>query len=518
MALFFYRAWAGVNANNRQLTPADPIYYTRWGYAALLAITMSVGIILNSVYLFGYLVCPGAMIQVPHVAVIGLVVRDLLVCLIVLPAAIDWLVVGLSSWSGGTGWCGAAIFFDFYLSALYPMILVTLCMILYTRKMPPPLPQSPPHSREGSMRYTSNMSARSGYPLVNQANPNLTYQSQHSHRSRSSTQRPAPQVRPPSVNSNNSNQPVRPGEFRRGFSKTPSREGSMAGSDRGGSAMGRPVRVSLDNRFLSGPQQEFVRNSPMRSSPLRAVEEETGYAASVVGSDLWESASLDYPGREELYMDQDDEFEPEEPRLREWLRWGIPFCYLLALCFGVPAATNMGNDKAPGCYVAADPFKNPYSYVINDPGFNLMMSNVVLNYLVPSVAMIFLSLLLCTTRWTKDGKLNRFYKMCIALCGFFIAARSPVDIIQFTELIHAAQGSRIVNQLPNELEHEILVFWAAILPVVANPIIYLTCNSDYRQNITQAWKQCFGDKKVQKEKYPIDEIDGGGSTQESDVL
>jgi hypothetical protein len=40
------------------------------------------------------------------------------------------------------------------------------------------------------------------------------------------------------------------------------------------------------------------------------VEEETGYAASVVGSDLWESASLDYPGREELYMDQEDEFEP----------------------------------------------------------------------------------------------------------------------------------------------------------------------------------------------------------------
>ncbi len=36
----------------------------RWGYAALLAITMSVGIILNSVYLFGYMVCPGAMFQV----------------------------------------------------------------------------------------------------------------------------------------------------------------------------------------------------------------------------------------------------------------------------------------------------------------------------------------------------------------------------------------------------------------------------------------------------------------------
>jgi hypothetical protein len=35
----------------------------------------------------------------------------------------------------------------------------------------------------------------------------------------------------------------------------------------------------------------------------------------------------------------------EEPRLREWLRWGIPFCYLLALGFGVPAATNMGNGE-----------------------------------------------------------------------------------------------------------------------------------------------------------------------------
>jgi hypothetical protein len=30
MALFFYRAWAGVTASKRlQLTPADPIYYTR---------------------------------------------------------------------------------------------------------------------------------------------------------------------------------------------------------------------------------------------------------------------------------------------------------------------------------------------------------------------------------------------------------------------------------------------------------------------------------------------------------
>ena len=40
------------------------------------------------------------------------------------------------------------------------------------------------------------------------------------------------------------------------------------------------------------------------SSPLKMVEEE--YAASVVGSDLWESASLDYPGLEEYEMDHED--------------------------------------------------------------------------------------------------------------------------------------------------------------------------------------------------------------------
>ena len=61
----------------------------------------------------------------------------------------------------------------------------------------------------------------------------------------------------------------------------------------------------------------------MRSSPLRAVEEETGYAASVVGSDLWESASLDYPGREELYMmDQDDDFEPVNMSLQSYITCG----------------------------------------------------------------------------------------------------------------------------------------------------------------------------------------------------
>ncbi len=55
---------------------------------------------------------------------------------------LDWFIVGLSTWSGGDAWCATAIFFDFYLNALYPLLLITLCVILYTRKVPPVLPPS----------------------------------------------------------------------------------------------------------------------------------------------------------------------------------------------------------------------------------------------------------------------------------------------------------------------------------------------------------------------------------------
>ena len=57
--------------------------------------------------------------------------------------------------------------------------------------------------------------------------------------------------------------------------------------------------------------------------------------------------------------------------------------------------------NSPGCYVHVNPFENPNSYIINDPGFNLMICSVVFTYIAPGLLMIFFSLLLCTTRWTK---------------------------------------------------------------------------------------------------------------------
>ena len=79
MALFFYRAWAGEEAQKggvrHLLGPDNPLYYTRYGYAGLLGITLFGGLVLNGVYLLGYLVCPRALFQVPHVAIASLAIR-----------------------------------------------------------------------------------------------------------------------------------------------------------------------------------------------------------------------------------------------------------------------------------------------------------------------------------------------------------------------------------------------------------------------------------------------------------
>ena len=51
----------------------------------------------------------------------------------------------------------------------------------------------------------------------------------------------------------------------------------------------------------------------------------------------------------------------------------------------------------------------------------------------------------------QDGKLNRFYKLAIALCVLFIVTKSTVDIFSFQDLIHTSQGFSITNRRPDEL-------------------------------------------------------------------
>ena len=40
------------------------------------------------------------------------------------------------------------------------------------------------------------------------------------------------------------------------------------------------------------------------------------------------------------------------------------------------------------------------------------------------------------------------------------------------------------------LEQEVLLVWSALLSVVGNPIIYMSCVTEYRSNIRAAWRQC----------------------------
>lgn len=497
MSLFFYRAWAGVDhrgpgAVSSILRPGDPLFYTRWGYAALLGVTMLAGIVMNTVYLLGYWVCPRAMLEVPHVALVSLAIRDLLVCLFVMPAAIDWLVAGLTSWSGGAGWCKTAVFFDYYLNTVYPLLVIMLCVILYTRKLPP----KPPSSRESVRHHgSSRMSHRSGYPHHNQT----------------------PSVRAPSVaGSVQSNRSGRHEGFRKGFSKAP----SVAGSQRGpGSVSG-----SISGHHMSSRQSHYQhQHGPRSSSPLGLVHEED---AGSIDGELWELASMEYPGKNDLDLEFEDvDGDDNEPRLREWLKYIVHLVWVVGLGIGAPAAMLAQADpKPPGCYLAQDTIliaKSRNSYILQDPTMNLLIASVTVNYIVPSVMMIMASILLCTTRWTQDGKLNRFYKMCIALCVLFMATRSPIDILQFTEIINTTRGTTITNRRPDQLEHEILLVWAALVPVVGNPIIYLFCVTEYRQNIARMWKACTGPKEVSEDDEFHDIPDDRSvitSTKQSEVL
>jgi len=525
MSLFFFRPWAGVDDKGPggvtpYLTPADPIYYTRWGYVALLGVTMGLGILLNLVYLAGYHACPRAMLEVPHVAIVSLALRDLLICVLVIPAALDWLIAGLTSWPGGEAWCSTAVFLDYYLMTLHPLLILALCVILYTRKLPPKL--TPPSPAPPPM-MNSSRSARSGY----------TQRTGY-------TARTHPSHRAPSVSGSVASGSVQGGRhdgtFRKGFAK---KEGSVNGSY-AGSVTGynnTPTRKVSHMSNTSSHRGSRPGGPHRTSSPLGQVAEER-YAESVDG-ELWELASMEYPGKQDgdldLDFEDDDDYAPDEPRLREWLKWVVMSLWLVALGIGVPAMQQAQyGPLPPGCYLAQDNkliARSRFNYVIQDPTVNLLISSVIINYILPGVAMILCSVLLCTLRWTQDGKLNRFFKMTIGLCVMFLAARSPVDILQFRDIIHSSQGVTVTNLRPDQLEHEVLLFWAAVMPVVGNPVIYLFCVTEYRQNILAVWRSCTqGEKKDEynddqfldipreEEQYSVKDLQQHQHTIESDVL
>jgi hypothetical protein len=57
--------------------------------------------------------------------------------------------------------------------------------------------------------------------------------------------------------------------------------------------------------------------------------------------ELWELASMEYPGKADgldLQGEDEEDFDPDEPRLREWLKYIVCLCWMAALGLGLPAA------------------------------------------------------------------------------------------------------------------------------------------------------------------------------------
>jgi hypothetical protein len=97
------------------------------------------------------------------------------------------------------------------------------------------------------------------------------------------------------------------------------------------------VTGSIEGRLAGSNPQQGRRF--MASSPLQEATEED--------LDLWEAASLDYPGRQSPdgaggwdFMDQDEDriFSYDEPKYHTWHYWLLGLTWLISIGVGVPAA------------------------------------------------------------------------------------------------------------------------------------------------------------------------------------
>ena len=120
------------NKHRIEVSLIDFRRFHRWGYAALLGLTLVASLVLNLGFLLSF-VGSTNLRQQPHWAFLFLALRDLLVTLVLIPSAIDWLVTNFGMWSGGMVWCKAAGFLDFALAFEYPLLLLAIAFILYTR-------------------------------------------------------------------------------------------------------------------------------------------------------------------------------------------------------------------------------------------------------------------------------------------------------------------------------------------------------------------------------------------------
>ena len=501
--------------------------------------------------------------------------------LILIPICVHWFIVNVGFFEGDEILCRFAAFLDFFLAAEYPILLITLSIILYSRKYPKledriyglqldelePEEMDPMALRYGSqtpsIRAQSQMQSAIKNPYrASPPNSNNPYRES-----------------PPIYNPQRLSQPVKPASVAggsvsaHGRPRVPSALGdasrgrrapSVAGSDTGyrpgsrGFQPQRPVMLNNDSAVANAPrkpgsvttsiegrlasgrrvsqlqqQQRFLTSSPLQ-------EEEEGSA------DLWDAVSLDYPGKQSPedwgFLSDDDPHNYEEPRFHTWHYWLLAFSWGLAMAIGIPASMfveyqpliNMGSDRSrtprkgrPGCYIPADPFKNPYSHTVDDPGFNFTLSNLVIAYILPSILLVFLIFMIYCRKLTDNQKFRRYVKLLTMLTLVFFISRSPMDILQLKGIVEAAMGFKQLNLLPYQLEYEILLVWATYIPLLAHPIIYFCFCSEYRQGGWKGFRSLCGcpipteEEKIDKYNKDIDVLSSRSSasrTQKSNML
>ncbi len=94
--MFFYRPWAGNEEKYPQSPGSRPDIFAsqfishRWGYGALLLMTLVVGLVLNGSIFCAFLFNWKSLKKIPHLAIFMLCLRDLLVALILIPLCVHW--------------------------------------------------------------------------------------------------------------------------------------------------------------------------------------------------------------------------------------------------------------------------------------------------------------------------------------------------------------------------------------------------------------------------------------------
>ena len=215
-----------------------------------------------------------------------------------------------------------------------------------------------------------------------------------------------------------------------------------------------------------------------------------------------------YPGdfsQRQSPRDNNQQFRPRQPPPSNLNPFGFP--------------------ERPGCFINVDILD---LVLLNDQGFYFILSNLIITYLFPILAILVLISMLCckensiryedkTLSEQYPGytvkKLTKHFKILMACFVTFLISRSPLDISQLKSLFEAAYGIRKLSKEVSELELEIMSIWCAYIPLVIHPIIYFCFGSEYRNQAKKLLRILCGcqdsyEKKQQDkmDKYKSDEI------------